>query len=269
MSSAAMREFDRLTTDRYGIPSLELMENAATATARAVIDSSPNSVNDRAVLVFCGKGNNGGDGAAVARLLAIAGARVDAVLVGKLEDTGGGARVNFERLRDWQEESALRDAPPHTISFFECDTEKGWNQLRESILAESHDVVIDALFGTGLTRPVEGIYQGVVRYINHLREHRDSPPFQSSLVVSIDVPSGLNADSEKLIGEAVRADKTITMTAPKRANVVPPAADYNGKLIIAPIGSPAELVAQKKTSLLVSEAADARSWLVHTRYTPD
>src|SRR5262245_10589648 len=264
-----MREIDRLTTDRYGIPSLELMENAATATARAVIDAFPDSVGDRAVLVFCGKGNNGGDGAAVARLLAIAGARVDVVLVGKLENTRGDARVNFDRLRNWQDEPALQDAPPHTISFFECDTGKGWDQLRASILAVSHDVVVDALFGTGLTRPVEGINQDVVRYINHLRERRNSPPYQSSLVVSIDVPSGLNADSEKPIGEAVRADKTITMTAPKRANVLPPAADYNGKLIIAPIGSPAELVAQKKTSLLLPEASDSRSWLVQTRYTPD
>lgn len=273
ISSVQMREIDRLTTQRYGIPSLELMENAATAAARFIIDSY--LVDSRSALVFCGKGNNGGDGAAVARLLATAGALVDVVLVGKVEETRSDARINFERLRSWKKESELREsrqaAPPETgtISFFECDSESGWVQLVATVLNTPHDVVVDALLGTGLTRSVEGLHREVVRYLAGLRDLRDIPPHRFSHIVSIDIPSGLNADCEKLIGEAARADATVTFTAPKRANVLPPAAGYNGKLLIAGIGSPDELISESRTELFVTEASDARRWLIQTRYATD
>lgn len=268
-----MRDIDRLTTRRFGIPSLELMENAATAAARFIIDSYLS--DSRSVLIFCGKGNNGGDGAVVARLLAIAGALVDLVLVGRVEETGSDARVNFERLRTWKTESELREGgeagkpEAGTINFFECESESGWNQLLATVLKSPHDVVIDALFGTGLTRSVEGVHREVVRYLAGVRGVRDIPPHRLSRIVSIDIPSGLNADCEKPIGEAVRADATVTFTAPKRANVLPPAAGYNGKLVIAGIGSPEELISEYRTELFVTEAADARRWLIQTRYVTE
>ena len=273
ISSVQMRDIDRLTTQRYGVPSLDLMENAAIAAARFIIDSYLG--DSRSALIFCGKGNNGGDGAAVARLLATAGALVDVVLVGKVEETRSDARVNFERLRNWKKESELREtreaAPLETgtISFFECDSESGWDQLVTTVLNAPHDVVVDALFGTGLTRSVEGLHREVVGYLAGLRDLRDIPPHRFSRIVSIDIPSGLNADCEKLIGEAVRADVTVTFTAPKRANVLPPAAGYNGKLLIARIGSPDELISESRTELFVTEASDARRWLIQTRYATD
>lgn len=269
-----MRDIDRLTTERYGIASLELMENAATATAHFVIDSYLGNLGRKSVLTFCGKGNNGGDGAAAARLLATAGALVDVVLIGKVEETGGDARINYDRLRSWKQASELRESkaaqgPPGGINFFECDSESGWEQLRVTVLNAPHDVVIDALFGTGLTRPVEGLYREVVRYLAGLREAWDTPPHRSSRIVSIDIPSGLNADCETLIGETVRADATITFTAPKRANIVSPGADYNGKLVVAAIGSPVDLISEAKTNLFVTESSDARKWLIQTRYAAD
>jgi hydroxyethylthiazole kinase-like uncharacterized protein yjeF len=273
ISSVQMRDIDRLTTLRYGIPSLELMENAATAATRFIIDTYLG--NSGSALIFCGKGNNGGDGAAVARLLATSGALVDVVLMGKVEETGSDARVNFERLRSWKKESELREsreaAIPEagTINFFECDSESGWEQLLATVLNAPHDVVVDALFGTGLTRLVEGLHREVVRYLAELRDVRDIPPHRFSRIVSIDIPSGLNADCEKLIGEAVRADATVTFTAPKRANVLPPAAGYNGKLLIAGIGSPDELILESRTELFVTEAGDSRRWLIQTRYATD
>ena len=268
-----MRDIDRLTTERCRVASLELMENAATATTRFIIESVVDSVG-KTVLALCARGNNGGDGAAVARLLAASGAWVDVVLIGKVEETRGDARINFERLRTWRQESDLRDresaiGPAGSVSFFECESESGWEQLLGTVLDAPHDVVVDALFGTGLTRPVEGLHREVVRYLARLRIARDAPPHRAPLIFSIDIPSGLNADCEKLIGEAVRADATITFTAPKRANVLPPAADYNGKLLVASIGSPSELIAEAKTDLLVSESYDARKWLIQTRYTGD
>lgn len=270
-----MRDIDRLTTQRYGIASLELMENAASAVARFVIDSYFLEAERKTALIFCGKGNNGGDGAAVARLLATAGAVVDVVLVGKVEETGGDARVNFDRLRRWKTESDLREskeaATPETgtVNFFECSSESEWVQLLATVLNAAHDVVVDAVFGTGLTRPVEGLHRDVVRYLTRLHDTRDLLSHRSSRIVSIDIPSGLNADSENLIGEAVRADATVTFTAPKRANVLPPATAYNGKLVVAGIGSPDELIAEAQTDLFVTESADAQKWLIQTRYTAD
>jgi len=270
-----MREIDRLTTERYGTPSLTLMEAAATATARAVTDHIGGEIAGKGILVLCGRGNNGGDGAAAARILAIAGARVDVVLFGKLDDTKGDARTNFERLHTWNNERAIEEdqgASPADFGsnyFYQCDSEQGWDQLLASLLSVPHDVTIDALFGTGLTRPVEGLYGEAVRYVNALRKMRDSSEGRDSLIVSIDVPSGLNSDSVEIIGEAVLADVTITMTAPKPANVLPPAANYNGKLIVADIGSPVKLIEAAGSQLFLIEGADARRWLIQTRYTPN
>src|ERR1051325_4107053 len=271
-----MREIDRLTIERYDASSLTLMESAASAVARVVMDYLGRSPTGQSVLVLCGKGNNGGDGAASARLLATAGAKVDVVLIGKIDEVKGDARVNLERLRAWNDERALREEretgpflEPGIINLFECDSEKGWLQLLASVLSGPHDVVIDALFGTGLSRPAEGIYREAIKYLNQLRDSRDSSSKNISRIVSVDIPSGLNSDLPEPIAETVQADSTITMTAPQPANVLPPAAHCNGALIVADIGSPLELIAEAKTDLFLVDVDDARRWLRETRYTPD
>jgi hydroxyethylthiazole kinase-like uncharacterized protein yjeF len=261
-----MREIDRLTTERDGIPSLVLMENAAAATARAVVEHSWGGVAGKSILVLCGGGNNGGDGAATARLLALAGAKVDIVLLGRIEDIRGDARTNFESVQNL--------ASGASVKFFECRSHDEWKALRDHELGNSelegpYAVIVDALFGTGLTRPLEGVHREAVRYLRQLRESRDEGNPSTAVVISIDIPSGLNSDSAQLIGEAVHANVTVTMTAPKPANVLPPAAGYNGKLIVANIGSPAEIIQEAKSRLFVTEACDARRWLTQTRYTAD
>ena len=266
-----MREIDRLTTERYGVSSLSLMENAAAATVQAVIRRLSSDALGKSVLVLCGRGNNGGDGAAAARLLALAGAHVDVVLFGKREDCRGDARANFEKVqsltRDRKNPASFEDCSG-TVAFFECNSEEDWHDLARQITA-SHEVIVDALFGTGLTRPLEGVHKTVVGYLNRRREMHDASEHSCPWIISVDIPSGLNSDSSELIGEAVRADVTVTMTAPKPANVLPPAANYNGELIVADIGSPVELIEEAKSQLFVIEEADARRWLVQTRYTPD
>src|SRR5437763_11608303 len=102
-----MREIDRLTTDRFGVSSPTLMENAAAAVARAVVNALSGNGASHSVLIFCGKGNNGGDGAAAGRLLATAGARVDLVLIGRIDETKGDARVTFDLARTWSEAEEL------------------------------------------------------------------------------------------------------------------------------------------------------------------
>jgi NAD(P)H-hydrate epimerase len=259
-----MREIDRLTTERYGTPSLMLMEAAATAVAQAVTERLSGDVEGKSVLVLCGRGNNGGDGAAAARLLSLAGARVSLVLFGTVEATKGDARTNFEAVH-----SLAGDVPGRgQIEFSECESHEEWQELL-SRLSESPQVIIDALFGTGLTRPVEGVGRDVVQFLRKLRASRNPNERARPLIVSIDIPSGLNSDSGELIGEAVQADVTITMTAPKPANVLPPAAHYNGELIVADIGSPVELIEEAKSQLFVTEESDARRWLLQTRYSPE
>ncbi len=257
-----MREIDRVTTERYGIPSLVLMENAAAATARVIAASFPSEIANRSVLVLCGRGNNGGDGAATARLLAHAGANVTAILFGNIADTKGDARTNFEALASLAQDSS---AAKGVVRLFECASDDDCQSSVSERLSESPDVIVDALFGTGLTRPLQGVHAETVRRINALRDLANTNP----LVVSIDVPSGLNADSAEPIGETIHADITVTMTAPKIANILPPASNYNGRLIVADIGSPADFLSKAPTDLFLTEEADARRWLVETRYTPN
>jgi len=254
-----MREIDRMTTVRYGTPSSVLMENAAAATASVVI--ARGGVANKSILVLCGPGNNGGDGAATARLLAQEGARIDIVLFGKVDNTKGEARTNLEKAR------GLAGKP--SVRFFECSSAEDWNGLTSTELARPYTVIIDAMFGTGMTRPVAGVHQDVVRYLLQLRKSRADQGTNQPAIISIDIPSGLNSDSSRPIGEAVVADVTVTMTAPKPANVLPPAATYNGELIVADIGSPEELIKEAQPKLFVSDEADARGWLIKTRYSPD
>lgn len=262
-----MREIDRLTTERYSIPSLLLMEAAAEASLRAILNHFPEGLARRRALVLCGRGNNGGDGAALARSLWLAGVQSNVILFGRVEDAKGDARTNFEIVRSLSRFDAGTQTLPSPLSFVECENNSNW----EDISARHHpyDVIVDALFGTGLQRPLEGIYLKVVEHLTLMREARERAHTREPLIVSLDIPSGLNADSPELIGETIRADLTVTFTAPKRANVLPPAADYNGQLQIANIGSPPSLLEAAPSKLFLTEEGSTRAWLVKTRYRPD
>jgi hydroxyethylthiazole kinase-like uncharacterized protein yjeF len=130
-------------------------------------------------------------------------------------------------------------------------------------------VMVDALFGTGLTRPLGGVFAKAVAHLELLRAARTHAGRAAPLFVSLDLPSGLNADARALIGPAVRADLTVTFTAAKPANVLPPASHLNGRLAVADIGSPPALVEAAPSRLFLVEDSDVRAWLEATRYTPD
>ena len=213
------------------------MESASAACLEAIRARLDSRLSGRRVLLLCGKGNNGGDGAGLARLLVAEGAECVVVLFGKVADTSGDARTNFERL-----------AGLERLTLVESDSVPDWNDF---------DVIVDALFGTGLTRPLEGVYAKVVEQLSRI---------DNALVLAVDIPSGLNADSARPIGPAVKADLTVTFTAPKPANVLPPACDFGGELTVAQIGSPASLIDEMKPWLFLVEAEDARQWLISTRY---
>ena len=267
ISADQMREIDRLTTRDYQIPSLSLMQAAAEACFRAVANHFVGELADKKALVLCGRGNNGGDGAALALELHRAGVHTDVILFGRVEQTRGDAQTNFEIVC---RQANIEVSPSSVLSFVECDSAESLGNL--TLLSQTYDIVVDALFGTGLSRPLDGIFLDVVQHLGTMRAARErlatSGPGRP-LIVSLDVPSGLNADLSQPIGEAVAADLTIAFTAPKAANVLPPASHLNGKLVIASIGSPANLIEATGPQLFVSEENDARQWLASTRYTPD
>jgi NAD(P)H-hydrate epimerase len=265
ITAAAMREIDRLTAERFSIPFLLLMESAAAASAKAIATKFPDGLAGKRARILCGRGNNGGDGAALARALWLAGARVDVVLFGRVEETKGDARTNFEIAERLSSFDAGSHTHPPPLTFTECETIASW----EEIAGHNYDIIVDALFGTGLTRPLEGVHRQVVEHVALLRRARERSLANHPLIVSLDIPSGLNADSATLIGETVQADLTITFTAPKAGNVLPSASHYNGELVIANIGSPPSLLEAAETQLHLVEEGDAREWLVKTRYAPD
>ncbi len=253
-----MREVDRLTTEKYGIPSIILMENAAHAAANVIKEKLGGSVVGKSFLILCGKGNNGGDGAALARILWLQGAEIFVYLFGKTEDTKGDARVNFEILENFDNESDYTDKNCLYINEIEDSDEL------VRIISEYEIPIIDAFFGTGLTRSIEIDLQKVIREIKKWKNRKESLS-----LISLDIPSGLNADLSDSIGDNIQADLTVTFTAPKLANVLPPASNYNGELFVANIGSPQELIDHSPSKTFLAEKEDAQNWLKQTKFSSD
>jgi NAD(P)H-hydrate epimerase len=227
LSASEMREVDRITSKRFGIPSLTLMENAGISVARYCL-SRFQYVSTARVLIVCGKGNNGGDGLVAARHLLQQGFLVDVILLGSYPQVQGDAKSNLDAFVA----TGVRPVYVNTFS--------GWTEQVLSI--PSPDVVVDAILGTGLTKPLDGFLAHVVEDIN-LR-------FASIGIIAIDLPSGLNADSHEVSGPSIHADATLTMTAPKICLAMPPAADSVGKVHVMPIGSPDSLVEECTTQNL-------------------
>ncbi len=249
-----MREIDRQTVERYGIPYATLMETAGSRVVEALI-SCYGPVGKHCYSVFCGKGNNGGDGAVIARLLWMRGAsEVDVFLFGKVDETKGEARENFEILKQLVETKATSGMWPLKFTEITNEDETGQTLVH-------NNVIVDALFGTGLTRPAEGLYAKAIEIINYSKgENSDA-----IRVVSVDIPSGLSSDNGFPIGPHVKADLTVSFTAPKIGNVISPASDANGELVIAAIGSPDQLIAEADSRLRLVDEVWRSEWLLDSR----
>lgn len=223
LTAAQMREADRLTTERYGIPSGELMENAGTAIADFLREKFPELPHGK-VLVLCGKGNNGGDGLVVARLLKNFGASPVVFLFANPSSVEGDAAANLKR---WQQGLG---------ELYVVTSEAEWESVRAA-LGEA-DLVVDALLGTGLRGPVEGLLGAVIEDLNRARAKRRG----QTVVVAVDMPSGLASDGQDFGGPVVAADYTVTLTAPKVGQLVLPHSTCCGKLLVKDIGTPPELL---------------------------
>jgi ADP-dependent NAD(P)H-hydrate dehydratase / NAD(P)H-hydrate epimerase len=208
-----MRAIDRATTERFGVHSLTLMENAGSAVAQFILREFGDA---NRVTVVCGKGNNGGDGFVVARKLHRAGRVVEVLLLAPRSDLQGDALAMFERL-------PLRPIEVTGPQELQAETSRSLGNC---------DLIVDAILGTGFRPPVSGLFRDAIAFINH----SDKP------VVAVDIPSGADSDAMKPQTDdgMVRADAIVTFTAPRPAHVFGNLTP--GPVIVAPIGSPAEAI---------------------------
>jgi len=233
VTASEMRELDRRAIQDLGIPSLVLMENAGRTTYRILRREFPGLQGE--VAVVAGPGNNGGDGFVVARYLANAGLPVAVFLLGPRDRVSGDARVNLEILVH------LGIAVKEILA--ETDLNPALHRLAKAGL------IVDALLGTGLNSPVTGLMAALIEGINHLR-----PP-----VLAVDIPTGLSADTGKVLGVALKAQVTVTYGCPKLGQVLPPGRDYVGRLWQVDIGIPPILA--RDLPLELAEAGEMRALL--------
>ena len=185
-----IRRIDRRAIDEFGIPGIVLMENAALRVVEVINKYYPLKKRDL-VVVLAGGGNNGGDGLAVARHLFFDGVQVEVILLAQPERITGDAKINLEIVRRTG------------IPVYDALNSDGF-QLAEQRLCRA-SLIVDAIFGTGLSRPVEGIFARIIEAVNDA----DAP------VVAVDIPSGINGDNGHVMGTAVKAEDTVTFGYPK------------------------------------------------------
>lgn len=223
LTAAQMREADRLTTQRYGIPGIELMENAGAAIVD-FLHGKFADLKERKILVLCGKGNNGGDGLVAARLLKNSGCPSVVFLFANPGSVEGDAAANLKR---WQQGLG---------ELYVVTSEAEWESTRPALVEA--DLIVDALLGTGLRGQVEGLLAKVIDDLNEARSKRRG----KTVVAAVDMPSGLASDSQDFGGSVVRADFTVTLTAPKIGQLVLPNSTCCGELVVKDIGTPPELL---------------------------
>jgi NAD(P)H-hydrate epimerase len=218
LTAAEMQTCDRVTTERFGVPSIELMRAAAAAVAGFARQQFPRA---RRVTVLCGRGNNGGDGMMAARLLASAGLEVTTLLVGARDGLTGDAAVA------WRELTSPAHGMIHILEAAE--------DLPRHKCALEADLIIDAVVGTGFKPPLKGLALAVLQWLDG----------SSAPVLAVDLPSGWPADESLATasGPIFPADAVITFTAPKLAHVFGQLTRRWGQpIVVAPIGSPEEAI---------------------------
>jgi len=217
LTRAQARALDRIAVDEFHLPTIVLMEHAAIALADAVLETC-RRLDTTGVLIAVGPGSNGGDGLAAARLIHNAG--VDVLIAMLAPPTTGDALTQWKIVQAM----GLRAVP--------------WRQAAgDDMLERPPLVILDAVFGTGLSRAPEGEAASFIGLLNTL--HQSSP---LNYVIAADIPSGLDADTGEPIGPTVIAGRTITFAAPKLGFTNPGAAHYTGQVTVADLGIPAEIL---------------------------
>ncbi len=237
VTAEQMQSIDRTAIQERGIPSLELMENAGHGIAHYLREiSEEGGVKTRKVAIFCGKGNNGGDGFVVGRYLAEWGADVTFFLIGKKDKVSEDSKANLDK-------AVAMNLPIHEIATeddFEVD--------------EDTDLIIDAIFGTGFQGDIRSPIAEIVEKINSL----EIP------IAAVDCPSGLNTTTGELSKNSIIADFTATLALPKYGQLVYPGREHIGELTIIDIGIPADVIDEKNLDLNLIDEEFVDRHLPHT-----
>lgn len=219
VDSRQMKLCDSNTIQHFGMPSLVLMERAALGTAEVIEKEIPAG---KSVLVVCGTGNNGGDGLAVGRILSQKGYWMTLVMPGDWEKASAETRQQMEICRAYGME------------------------LHKEIPEENFEVVVDALFGIGLSRELKGTYAEVVRQMNSINGYK----------VAVDIPSGIHADTGAVMGIAFHADITVTFAFSKLGLRLYPGAEYAGRIIVKDIGIDRKSFLEETITTFETEQSD-------------
>ena len=233
VTAKQMQEMDKQAIESYDIPGLVLMENAGRGSFDFLLKKFKN-IKPKKVAVFAGRGNNGGDGFVIARYLMEKDIAVTCFLLSAKNRVQGDAKINLDlaiKLCDKSENSQIIEIP-------DADAFKKYKTR-----ITRHDLFIDAILGTGLNSNVKGLFKDVIELINSGRQP----------VFSIDIPSGLNSDTGRPLGVAVKADATATFAFAKAGHVIYPGNIYTGKLKIIDIGIPDSIAKEKNIKLSLME----------------
>jgi NAD(P)H-hydrate epimerase len=219
LSRDEVRELDRRAINDFGVPGVVLMENAGRGCAELLMRLNP---EHKPTVILCGPGNNGGDGFVIARHLDNHGWPTSVILIADRVPTHGDAAVNFRILQRC-------GLAPHTPDGQDAEA---LVELLETLAAPPRAWIVDALFGTGLSRPLAAPYDRIVSALPSLK----CPVF------AVDIPSGLDCDTGEPLGSTVRATLTATFVAAKRGFLNPRSKQWTGEVHVIDIGAPRVLV---------------------------
>jgi hydroxyethylthiazole kinase-like uncharacterized protein yjeF len=231
-----MQELDRKAIEGYKIPGIVLMENAGRGAAEVISSAFPD-IQNKKIAIVAGKGNNGGDGFVIARHLLNRGVSVKVYLLTDPKALRGDAEINYHIFSRMKGE---------VIS---VPSSKDYQKVKREL--EKFDLLIDGIFGTGLDAEVRGYYREVIDHLNTLQRP----------IVAIDIPSGLDANTGKPFGTAIRAALTVTFGLPKVGHLISPGPDYVGALKVIDISIPRRLVEEEKIQTHLLESEEIRRWL--------
>lgn len=209
ITSEEMKAIDTYCMENLGIPGIVLMENAGLRVIENIDLEKTNSF-----IIVCGVGNNGGDGLAIARHLIAEGKNVEIFILGKLNNGSEDFKINYTILENIN------------ADIFNISKEKDLSVLKNSLVTS--DIVIDSIFGTGLSRDVEGLFNKAIALMNE----------KSKYIISVDIPSGINANTGEVLGISIKANKTVTFQLMKKGLIEEKAKAYVGQVIVEPIGMP-------------------------------
>jgi len=236
VTAEQMQTLDRKAIETYHIPGIVLMENAGRGATEVLWSTYPDLPNRR-IAILAGKGNNGGDGFVIARYLLNHGISPKVFLLTNPEVLRGDAETNYQIFKRMK-----GDILPLPSS-------KDYQKIKKDL--ERFDLLVDGIFGTGLDADVRGYYREVIDHLNTLR----------TTIVSIDIPSGLDANTGKPLGTAIRASLTITFGLPKVGHLLHPGPDHTGQLKVVDIGFPKMLLDEEKVQTYLLETEEIRRWL--------